>query len=144
MGISGDKLSDQHHTRLDHPEVASIVQRILLSLCDLFRKSEQTQTRLRLSPGQASPVSSSWHILPRADLDTSNARRNVSSAKSGIAWAVRYRSQFTNQIETFEVLVEKLYSLVPPLGGEGQSRRRNDQDDHIDGDLYPYFLFKPT
>jgi Prion-inhibition and propagation len=142
VGVSDNKLSDEHHIRLDYPEVASIVKTILISLCDTFQKSEHTRSRLRLPPGQASLVSSSWPVLARTDLDANNARRNVSSAKSGIAWAVKYRSQFTNQVETFEVLVEKLYDLVPPNRIEGQIQRRNDQDGHIDG-IFTFFTLQP-
>ncbi|KAF7510178.1 hypothetical protein GJ744_007077 [Endocarpon pusillum] len=130
VGVSDGKLSDQHHTLLDLPEFASIVRSILLELCGIFQKSEHTRTRLEISPGQASEVSLSWPILISNDLD--KAGRNVSSAKSRIAWAVKYRSQFTNQVEMFEVLVEKLYQLVPPSGGEGQIQKRQIQDNHID------------
>jgi hypothetical protein len=133
VGVSDDKLSDEHHTRLDHPEVASVVRTILLSLCEVFQTSEHTRTRLRLQPEQPNSVSSPWPVLTCNNLDKKKAGRNVSSAKSGIAWAVKFRSQFTNQVEMFEVLVDKLYDIVPPSGREGQIQKRNDQDDRIDG-----------
>ncbi|ERF73036.1 hypothetical protein EPUS_07130 [Endocarpon pusillum Z07020] len=130
--LLGDKLSNEHHARLDYPEVASVVKTILSSVCEIFQKSEHTRTRLRLQPEQANPVASPWPVFTRKNTDMNKAGRNASSAKIGIAWAVKYRGQFTNQVEMFEVLVDKLYELVPPNRGEGQIQKRNDHGDRID------------
>jgi Prion-inhibition and propagation len=138
VGISDDKLSDGHHTRLDHPEVASVVRTILLSLCEVFEKSEHTRTRLRLPPEQANLVSSPWPILRRNEIDKNKAGLTLSSARSGIAWAVKFRSQFTNQVEMFEILIDRLYDLVPPDRREGQAQEMNDQGDRISGN-FPLF-----
>jgi hypothetical protein len=135
VGISDDKLLDGHHTRLDHPEVASVVRTILLSLCEIFQKSEHTRTRLRLPEKQANTVSPPWPILRRNEIDNTKPGFTLSSARSGIAWAVKFRSQFTNQVEMFEILVERLHGLVPPDRGEGQIHKRNDQGDYINGNF---------
>ena len=140
VGISDDKLSDGHHPRLDHPEIASVVKMILLSLCDVFQESEHTRTRLRLQPEQANPVSQHWPILRRNEIHEKKVGLNLSSARSGIAWAVKFRSQFTNQVEMFEVLVDRLYDLVPPDRTEGQIQKRNDQGDRINGNFSLFIL----
>lgn len=142
VGISDGKLSDGHHTRLDHPEVAPVVKVILLSLCDIFQESEHTRTRLRLPLEQANPISPAWPILRRNNIDTNKAGHNLSSARSGIAWAVKSRSQFSKQVEMFEVLVENLYSLVPPGTREGQIQKRNDQGDGTNG-MFSSFTLRP-
>ena len=45
-----------------------------------------------------------------------NSKRGIhsSSTKNKISWVFCHEARFTRNVETFEILIEKLYALIPP------------------------------
>jgi hypothetical protein len=133
VGISDGTLAENHHPRLDIPEVAAVLRPILHSLCEIFEKAEQTRTRLSLPQREAEPDPSVWPILYRGD--RSKDKAGSSSTKSGINWAIRGRNQFTGQVEIMEVLIDKLYDIVPPDSERGQLHKNFHHENRISGNF---------
>ena len=123
LGISGGKLLDAHDPRLDDPQTAPVVQNILRLSTKVFDKVDSTSSSLRLPVRQRSAGADGW-LLPVDDVRSGVEQRQSSSAKSRIAWAVGGKAKLSNEVRSFEGLVNLLYEVVPPHKSEAGSLMR--------------------
>lgn len=119
VGIANGTLLENHHIRLDIPEVAAVVKPILYSLCDIFDTTEQIQSRSRFTQKGNKSHHSVWPILHSNE--QVKDKEKSSSTRGGIRWAIKGRNQFSEQVEMMEILIGKLYDIVPPNSEKIQS-----------------------
>ena len=117
LGISGGKLVDTHDPRLDDSQTAPVVQNILRLSTKVFDKVDSTSSSLRLPVRQRSAGTDGW-LLPVDDNRKGAEQHQLSSTKSRIAWAVGGKAKLSNDVRTFEALVNLLYEVVPPYRSE--------------------------
>ena len=111
VGIRGGVILDDHHARLDDLAVRSIVYQILCSIIELFPYTEKTLVQLGKAKSIERVQSSSETAIQSFATTYSVGKL---SNKSKIKWMFGNELKFTRQVETFEVLTDKLYALVPP------------------------------
>lgn len=114
VGIVDGKLREKHHFLLDDAAIQAMVKEILLNICQIFDSAEGISKKLR--PDLAYSISKA---ADSGDFCTSNFQKLAiapapKSKRNKIVWAIQGRSKFESQLETFGILVEKLYNLVPP------------------------------
>ena len=110
VGIRGGVLLEEHHSRLDDLAVRSIVYQIICSIIELFPRTEKTLIHL----GHVKPIDQA-QLTGQTAIESSVSTHSIGrlSQKSRIKWMFGNEVKFTRQIETFEVLIDKLYALVP-------------------------------
>ena len=107
VGISENKLGDVHHPYLDDAAVASTVEKILSSICDIFKMTDSTSSKLRMKS-----IDSEMFSLKKSDIQLNNTQL-VQSKKARVLWASGGKARLASQAEDFGLLVEKLYMIVP-------------------------------
>ena len=140
VGISDGKMRDMHHNRLDRPEIVSVVKTILYYIRELFDATEHTQAQLRLPANIADSTSLALHGPFRSDMKAKRKAHSSISVRSGIGWALKSKAKFITQVEKFEVLVDKLYALVPPITGSERTQCLNLQGDYIESRSFSHPL----
>lgn len=114
VGISGIKMRESHHPKLDDPAVASVVKQALLSIYEIFHVTRNTSLAPRLELSDSNPLSpaSGFEALPNKSRHKSSLQ--VLSKRDKIQWMLGGKINFGKQVDAFGDLVEKLCSLVPP------------------------------
>ena len=104
IGISDGRLKEDHHKGLDDPETALMVEKLLLSIQEIFSVADASFSKLHHSP-------QSDRDFPRRHSQHYN--NQPTSKRSKIGWALKGKAKFISQVEQFGALVERLHSLVP-------------------------------
>ena len=114
VGISGIKIGESHHPKLDDPAVASVVNQALLSIYEIFHVTRDTSLapRLELTDNNLLSAASGLEALPKKSRHKSSLQ--VLSKRDKVRWMLGGRINFGKQLDAFGDLVEKLCSLVPP------------------------------
>ncbi|EFQ97071.1 ankyrin repeat domain-containing protein 52 [Nannizzia gypsea CBS 118893] len=103
-GIENGVLKEDHHVRLDEPEILSAVKLVLEEIRTLFDSIERSQSRLRLPQVVVSSAESGGEASKAS---------SKSSIRGGISWALRGKGSFTSQVEMFGEFVNTLHNLLP-------------------------------
>ena len=119
VGIDKDKQNSICHSYLDNPETNLIIQRILSSIQEIFSKAEGTVSNLQpVAEANATPFSGGIHSL--STRKKSQNFEGTISKRGRIAWSLRNKARFIQQVQQFGALVQRLHSLIPPDGLTGQ------------------------
>lgn len=114
VGITNNKLKDAHHTDLDKFEVALTISRTLSSIQEILKNTEATSSTLQLKLQNSNPLDPT-HLPGSLQKRPTNQGQNFASVSktNKISWALGKKTKFSTQVEFFEILVGKLYSVVP-------------------------------
>jgi hypothetical protein len=99
VGISDRGLKDDHHEDLDNREIALIVEKLLISIQEIFSVTESTFQNLNLSFDADPPLSRGgpqYTKIPPA------------SKRSKIGWVLKGKAKFMAQAQQFGALVQRL------------------------------------
>ncbi|RDW85385.1 hypothetical protein BP5796_03710 [Coleophoma crateriformis] len=119
VGIDKDSSGGNTHDALDNPETKLIVEKILMSIQEIFSKTENIVSTLHPT-GEAGPTSFPDGIHFLNALKKPKKSEGAISRRGRIGWSLRSKTRFINQVERFGALVGRLHSLVPPKGSIGQ------------------------
>ncbi|KAK2035778.1 hypothetical protein LZ31DRAFT_446670, partial [Colletotrichum somersetense] len=110
VGIKEGKLSDPHHPALDDAKNLAVVHKLLASIRD-FCSGEDDASYHRPTPADSTFLKdgplSTRQAQPRHGLPADSKLRRV-------GWAFSGKTKRTGHVQTFAVLVQYLYSVVPP------------------------------
>jgi hypothetical protein len=123
VGINGQgclKMKDSHHPNLDNPEIASMVEKALLSIREILDATVITSSIRRVATGDDNP------LPPLSGFESSSKKlRNLNSSHSKrdkIGWVLGGKNRLAKELDMFGDLVEKLRTLVPvQQAGESDS-----------------------
>ncbi len=140
--VSGHALSDaQHHPLLSDADVSAVVHRTLLCIGDIFSETAASRNSIDmllleldrdvppLPSGEHKPPSSMTKLRgvdAQQNTKKQHSALNLSARKAKLAWTWGGKSRFTAQVESFEALLGRLRTLVPPI-------QSDDQEKHLDG-----------
>lgn len=114
VGIEQGKLSDTHHPALDDPQSFSVVHQLLLSIQDFCSGADcASYQQPTLADSKASEDASLYmrQAQPRQGVHTESRWRKV-------AWALSGKTKRTSHVQTFAILVQCLYDVVPADGAK--------------------------
>ena len=116
MGISQDE-PKASHPQLDDDEIASAAKWILVCIRDVFSATDGMFTKMKLQ----APEDPTYSVNGMAEFSEDSRIRlkrqpNLASRKDRLGWALGGKAKFYAQVETFGILVDKLYHLIPPEG----------------------------
>lgn len=111
IGINQTKLKEDHHMDLDDPQTASIVEKILLSIQEIFSATDTTLSNLQPTR-EVDLRSQDGALRPRRHAEYQSVRTSASKRKR-IRWALRGKVKFIAQVQQFGALVQRLYDLAP-------------------------------
>jgi len=114
VGINQTKLKEDHHKDLDDPQTASMVEKILLSIQEIFTRADTTLSNLQPTE-EAELRSRDGALRPRGRHQYQSVQASISKTKR-IGWALRGKVKFIAQVQQFGALVQRLHDLAP-LGG---------------------------
>jgi hypothetical protein len=106
VGITDGGLKEDHHKDLDDPEIALMVEKLLLSIQEIFSVTETSF----LNPQSAQDDPLGRRRRPQ------HYKIQSMSKRSRIGWALKGKTKFIAQVQQFGALVQRLASLVPPDG----------------------------
>lgn len=134
VGISDRGLEDNHHKDLNDPETVLIVEKLFMSIHEIFSVTETTFLNLNQSLQVDSHVSQGR---------SQQYKIQSASKRSKLSWALKGKAKFITQVQQFGVLVQRLQSLVPLDGSKAAfhvNKSEPDNDIHLSKDE---FLKKP-
>ncbi|GJC88107.1 hypothetical protein ColLi_10945 [Colletotrichum liriopes] len=115
VGFEKGKLSDPHHPALDDAKNLAVVHKLLASIRD-FCSSEDDAL-------YDQPTSADSRFLKDGPLLTRQAQPRhgapADSKRQKVVWALSGKTKRTGHVQTFAVLVQYLYSVVPPDDTKG-------------------------
>jgi hypothetical protein len=124
VGIGKLGPQDARHNHLDNPEIATIVQMILLSIKDIFTKSEGDLSKIQLiSEHDANGFFEFGNDLDEYNAQTLGLQAVVVSKRHRLRWAFGGKDKSIERAQMFSDMVSKLYSLVPPEDRDSLSSR---------------------
>ncbi|KAF6844647.1 ankyrin repeat domain-containing protein 52 [Colletotrichum musicola] len=112
VGINTAKLSDTHHPLLDNQKTLSLVHRLLVSIQDFCSSADDAIEQQPLLVDGEFPTNKLLFARPRQEAPTDSKWRKL-------AWALRGKTKRTDQVQTFALLVQCLYNVVPPDDAKG-------------------------
>ncbi len=130
VGIVEGRVAEIHHPLLDDVAVEPLVHRILASICRTWAAASGSSPLLgadisepRMPASLHAGGALSSQSPPRSPHATK--RHALAAKKMKIGWALGGKARFAAQLESFEALVNRLYSLVPPVttGNEAAARQ---------------------
>jgi hypothetical protein len=121
VGIDKDQVRTNHY--LDNPETTLVVQNILSSIQEIFSRTKSTMSSLQPAV-EAGPTAFPDGVR-FAERKRSIHLEGAISRRSRLGWSLRSKAKFTNQVQQFGALVQRLYSLVPPDALTGQPNMQN-------------------
>ena len=110
VGIDDQASKPSLRSDLDDPETVLMIQKLLLTIRDIFSVTDSTLSSL------AQPLSADSHsphgtaAPPKAGSD---------SKRSKMVWALKGKAKFIAQVQQFGALVQRLENLVPSGGRKG-------------------------
>jgi hypothetical protein len=122
VGFVNGRLADAHNPLLDDPALKPLVYKILSHVCSIWGVGSARLSALEIADlGKADALPRGGGggdgKLLRARKPTNPTRPSQSSKRTKIGWALGGgKAKFMTQLESFEALVNRLYSLVPPAG----------------------------
>ncbi|KAF5685747.1 ankyrin protein [Fusarium denticulatum] len=128
VGISKDKLSDNHHPDLDNPRTFAVVQGLLNSIKDFSTTSNEPPSPNGLQKTPSFPISG----------DGSSHGSKISKWQK-TAWALRGKLKQTGHVQALAGLVSDLYSVVTPdtTGSKALTRTPSFKDLSISANEQP-------
>lgn len=118
VGIRDGALADLHDSRLDDPQIASVVKNILRRLTEVFDKAEYTSISSGILRGQRPNDSHDW-TTPQDPGEPKVAPEKQLSKGSRLNWALRRKDRFVKDVQSFEGLVNILHDIVPQHPDKG-------------------------
>ena len=125
VGIVDGKMRDEHHILLDDAAIQAMVKEILFNIYQIFDSAEGISRKLRPDLEYGKSKGADPGDFCTSNLQKLTAIPTLKSKRNKIGWAIHGKTKFGAQLETFGILVEKLYSLVPP------SNRSNDDSQRL-------------
>jgi hypothetical protein len=123
VGIGKLGPQDARHNHLDNPEVAPIVQRILLSIKDIFTKSDDDMSKNQLISEHENAFFEFGNVLDEHNAQTIGLQSGVVSKRHRLRWAFGGKVKSLERAQLFSDMVSRLYSLVPPEDRDSLSSR---------------------
>ncbi|KAG8529665.1 uncharacterized protein KY384_005146 [Bacidia gigantensis] len=120
LGIHDGGLADPHDTRLDDPQTALVITNVLRSLEKAFDKVEYRSTSLKLPVRQRSARNDDW-VINLGKIRNEVEPSRTSSKSSRLAWATGGKLKLSDDVNTFEALVDVLYGIVTPREGTAEA-----------------------
>jgi len=124
VGINKPKLED-HHSGLDDPQTASMVQTILSSIQEIFARTDSTLSNLQPIAKTGSKSSLDSVLFHRGHAQCQKLESSTSK-RTMIVWALRRKAKFIAQVQQFGALVQRLHILVPLRGTSKASNAHNE------------------
>ncbi|KAH7124511.1 prion-inhibition and propagation-domain-containing protein [Dactylonectria macrodidyma] len=102
VGFNEKALSEFHHPALDDCDISAAVQEVFQIITTVCGTSD------------ASVYRSNWAATPDDDVSLGSLRpRPHGARRRKLTWALRGKTERTDQVELFEKLVQQLHNLVP-------------------------------
>ncbi len=122
VGIENGRVDKVHHPLLDDSAVGPLVHRILASICNVWAAASDSSRLLESDRSQPDMTATLYGggrgaasmAQSRPQLPHPTKRHALAAKKIKIGWALGGKAKFAAQLESFEALVNRLYSLVPP------------------------------
>jgi hypothetical protein len=122
VGIVSGRLADAHNPLLDDPALKPLVYKILSHVCSVWGVGSAKLSALKIAdlgkadslPGGGSGGGVGKQV--KVQKPSNLTRPAPASKRTKIGWALGGKAKFMMQLESFEALVNRLYSLVPPAG----------------------------
>jgi hypothetical protein len=117
VGIVNGHVKDEHHPLLDDPTLKPLLYKILSCVCSIWGVGGATLAAFDvtdLDSADAHPGGGGGDGKLMKALNSAKPRHASKRAKIG--WALGGKTKLVTQLEAFEALVDRLYSLVPPTG----------------------------
>jgi hypothetical protein len=126
VGIHQTRLKEDHHKDLDDPQTASMVEKILLSIQEIFTATDNTLSDMQPMT-EVDPRFQDIALRPRGHAEYQSVQTSISKRKR-IGWALRGKVRFVAQVQQFGVLVQRLHDLAPL---DGTRRAANVHKDAV-------------
>ncbi|KAH7062671.1 ankyrin repeat-containing domain protein [Macrophomina phaseolina] len=118
-GYDGESLSDDHHIRLDDPDVLVAVRNDFRSISDITNWLQRRQAKLPISPAYSdrspSEFSTKFLTAPALGHGRNGRMRSSSPIRGFLSWAT-HGKQFTERVQSLAAIVGRLFDLLPPPG----------------------------
>ncbi|KAI0546378.1 hypothetical protein F4679DRAFT_557746 [Xylaria curta] len=112
IGIGQGQTIGSIHPALGNPLVCSAVDVILHSIKDVYGDAKKHASYLTRFSDSTSSLSESNMVIPNGHAHI-DKMQNISSRRDKLSWALRGKARALTLVGTFEILVQKLYDLVP-------------------------------
>lgn len=123
VGIAENKLEDVHHPDLDDAAVALVVGKILSSICNICKMTDSISSKLLLKSLDSEMFSlKKTSGFPQGHLINMKNTQSLDSRRARVSWALGGKTNLTAQVESFGLLVGKLYEIIP-IGAEKEISR---------------------
>ncbi|KAH8887581.1 hypothetical protein GQ53DRAFT_623347, partial [Thozetella sp. PMI_491] len=129
VGFRDGKLLDQHHPRLEDPQTAAVVGKVLSSIQKLFGGTQSTDPHLPfgLAPSLKAPID--------------NHKTPATSKRIRARWALKGKARCVAQTQQFSAFVQSLQSLVPlEMAADWQTLSNRARPDITDTSVQPSLL----
>lgn len=110
VGIESGGLGVRHHRSLDDSDTVAAVRMLLSSIQEIFVKTESTVLDLHPTMEPSRSFSLGYPLK-----GTKNIQQHEPDVlrRDKIGWSLKRKRNFTNQVQQFGSLVQRLYTLVP-------------------------------
>lgn len=123
VGMAENRLEDVHHPDLDDAAVASVVGKILSSICNIFKMTDSISSKWLLKSLDSEMFSLKITSgIPQGNLIDMKNTQSLDSRRARLSWALGGKENLSAQVEGFGLLVEKLYEIIP-IGAEKEISR---------------------
>jgi len=115
VGINNPKPDNNYHNQLDNPETKLRVQDILLSIQEIFSKTESTMSNLH-PVVKAGPTSFPDGIYFHNTHKVSQNPKGAISKIGRIGWSLQGKAKLISDVGRFKEMIQLLQDLVPLEG----------------------------
>lgn len=124
VGIANNKLNEKHHPNLNDDKMTSLISETLFSIKEIFKNIEATSSALQ----RQREIENSFDFI---DLLASLSKRSINqisnsasvSKRYKMSWAFDKNTKFNKEVETFGLLMKRLYRVVSIAISESELRQ---------------------
>ncbi|KAI3331487.1 prion-inhibition and propagation-domain-containing protein [Xylariaceae sp. AK1471] len=113
VGIGNDRREGDHHKALDDPSIRPAIDLVLRSIKNIEDDANTFASPLRHF-SDLTRLSAEVDSMLHKDSKPFKKSENITSRRSRLGWALGGKARVLKLVASFEVLVQKLYDLVPP------------------------------
>ncbi|KAI0450083.1 prion-inhibition and propagation-domain-containing protein [Xylaria acuta] len=113
VGIGQGQAGVDGHPALNNPSIRSAIDVILHSIKNIDDDAKRYASHLGKFSDSTSLLSESNTIIPNGHIHIDKLR-SIPSRRDKLGWALRGKARALTLVGSFEILVQKLYDLVPP------------------------------
>jgi hypothetical protein len=120
VGFVNGRLIDGHHPLLDDATLKPLVHKILSRMCNIWGTGSAMLSAMELADlDTTNTLSRSGSSMSATQKPQKPIKQMLASKRVKVGWALGGKAKFITQLESFEALVNRLYSLIPPSGLRG-------------------------